>query len=295
MNRVKYLILSILFFLPSFVYAQASGGQITRKAKVRNNESSTNLKPAKETFQNFNAEPKENKKININGLQINLIGIQGGTFEMGATSEQGSESFSDEKPTHKVAISSFYIGETEVTQELWYAVMGNNPSRFKGNSLPVECVDWTSCQQFISKLNSLTNMNFRLPTEAEWEYVSRGGIYNNRYRYSGSSSIDEVAWFSENSSGKTHEVKSKKPNELGVYDMSGNVQEWCYDFYSPYEKKSQTNPKGPQNGVEWRKNRIIRGGSFNDLEYRCRICVRFDLPEVNYYNEFTGFRLAYSE
>jgi formylglycine-generating enzyme required for sulfatase activity len=293
MKRILFWLFNLI--LPLSVFAQASGGQITRKPAIRTNTARSNVKPIKDTFQSYDTKPMDNKICSVNGIQFYMIGVQGGTFEMGATSEQGSESFLDEKPIHKVAISSFYIGETEVTQELWYAVMGNNPSRFKGNSLPVECVDWSSCQQFISKLNSLTNMNFRLPTEAEWEYVSRGGRYNKKYKYSGSSLLNDVAWFSDNSNGKTHSVKSKNPNELGVYDMSGNVQEWCGDYYSPYMKSSQTNPQGPNNGLDWRKNRIIRGGSCNDLEYRCRICVRFDMPEINYYNEFTGFRLAYSE
>lgn len=288
----KFLILFVFVVVPLLVFAQASGGQIVRKSSKQPKYSSVKSKTKKESFGYYSTDILENKTINVNGVSFNMIGVRGGVFTMGATPEQGGESLTDEKPVHKVAVSSFYIGETEVTQDLWIAVMGNNPSRFKGNRLPVECVDWGSCKVFIEKLNAMTNMHFRLPTEAEWEYASRGGEKSDKFRYSGGNSINEVAWFSNNSNEKTHIVGTKSPNKIGIYDLSGNVQEWCEDYFSPYEKSSQTNPTGPANGVSWRKARIIRGGSCNDIEYRCRICVRFDLPESGYYNEFTGFRLA---
>ena len=292
MYMKKFFLYIVLVAFPLLAKAQASGGQITRKSTAQHQSTLAKPNTKKETLGYYSKEYLENKEFYVNGVCFTMVGVQGGVFTMGATLEQGNDSFTEEKPVHKVAVNSFRIGKTEVTQELWTAVMGNNPSRFKGGNLPVECIDWASCKVFIEKLNAMTNMHFRLPTEAEWEYASRGGENGGKCRYSGGNSINEVAWFSNNSSEKTHIVGTKSPNEFGIYDLSGNVQEWCEDYYSPYEKASQTNPTGPSNGVGWRKTRIIRGGSCNDIEYRCRICVRFDLPESGYYNEFTGMRLA---
>ena len=177
-----------------------------------------------------------------------------------------------------------------MTQALWTAVMGNNPSRFKGDNLPVEQVLWEDCQTFIGKLNGLTGKSFRLPTEAEWEYAARGGKRSNHTQYSGSSNIDDVAWYSGNSGSKTHPVKTKKPNEFGLYDMSGNVNEWCQDWYGSYSSNAQTNPTGPDSG----SRRVHRGGSWNDYERYCRSSFRFsDSPGLRYGN--LGFRLALSE
>ncbi len=166
----------------------------------------------------------------------------------------------DEKPVHSVTLSDYMIGETEVTQALWRAVMGSNPSYYKGDYLPVERVSWEDCQEFISKLNSLTRQRFRLPTEAEWEYAARGGSKSRGYKYSGSDNLGDVAWYYENSGDKTHSVKTKDSNELGLYDMSGNVWEWCEDFYdeNAYSSHSSTNPKGPSSG-SWR---VYRGGCY---------------------------------
>ena len=154
-----------------------------------------------------------------------MVEVRGGTFTMGATSEQEVDAFGDEKPAHEVTLSDYYIGKTEVTQALWKAVMGNNPSYFEGENLPVECISWHDCKTFISKLNALTGKNFRMPTEAEWEYAARGGSKSRGYKYSGSNTLDDVAWYSGNSDSETHEVGTKSPNELGLYDMSGNVSE----------------------------------------------------------------------
>ena len=153
---------------------------------------------------------------------------------MSGTSEQGSEAESDEKPTHNVTLSSYYICKYEVTQALWRAVMGSNPSYFKGDNLPVESVSWNDCQTFINRLNSYTGRNFRLPTEAEWEFAARGGNYSRHYKYSGSNYIGDVAWYGDNSGNRTHPVGTKQANELGLYDMSGNVWEWCSDWYGSY-------------------------------------------------------------
>ena len=224
----------------------------------------------------------------VNGVSFTMVGVEGGTFTMGATSEQGtSDPYDDEYPTHSVTLSDFAIGETEVTQELWQAVMGNNPSYFSGTNLPVEYVTWNDCQTFISRLNSLTGKNFRLPTEAEWEYAARGGNKSRGYKYAGSNTLSDVAWYSDNSSSKTHPVKQKQANELGLYDMSGNVHEWCQDWFGTYSSSAQTNPTGPASG----SNRVFRGGSWYSNAGYCRVSSRYYITPTYYYNNL-GFRLA---
>ena len=228
-----------------------------------------------------------NKEYTVNGVRFKMIAVAGGTFTMGATSEQ-KRPYDDEKPTHTVTLSDYYIGETEVTQELWAAVMGSNPSRFTGNmQRPVECVSWDDCQTFIRKLNELTGANFRLPTEAEWEFAARGGRNSRGYQYSGSSNLGDVAWYDDNSSDTTHPVKTKLPNELGVYDMSGNVWEWCQDWIGSYSLSSQTNPTGPGTG----SCRVNRGGSWDyDARY-CRSAHRSNNTPGLRFNGL-GLRLA---
>ena len=208
--------------------------------------------------------------ITVNGVSFTMIAVQGGTFTMGATSEQGSDADSNEKPTHKVTLSDYMIGETEVTQELWEAVMGTNPSCFSGTQNPVERVSWEDCQNFIAELNAMTGKKFRLPTEAEWEYAARGGNKSNGFKYSGSGSIDRVAWYDGNSSSKTHPVKQKQANELGIYNMSGNVWEWCQDWDGSYSSSAQTNPTGPSSG----SLRVARGGSWGSNAKYCRVSNR---------------------
>ncbi len=213
-----------------------------------------------------------------------MIAVAGGTFTMGATSEQQNP-YDGEKPTHTVTLSDYYIGETEVTQELWTAVMGDNPSRFTGNmQRPVEQVSWYDCQTFIRKLNELTGANFRLPTEAEWEFAARGGRNSRGYQYSGSSNLGDVAWYDGK---RTHPVKTKSPNELGIYDMSGNVWEWCQDWYGPYSSSSQTNPTGPSTG----SRRVVRGGCWIILARFCRSAYRIDLTP-DFRNDVLGLRLV---
>jgi formylglycine-generating enzyme required for sulfatase activity len=175
---------------------------------------------------------------------IEMVFVKGGTFTMGCTAEQGDDCFDNEEPAHKVTLSDFYIGKYEVTQAQWKAVTGNNPSKFNGcDNCPVEGVSWNDIQEFIKKLNAKTGLNYRLPTEAEWEYAARGGAQSRGYKYSGSNSVDEVAWYYGNSGNETHPAGTKKANELGIYDMSGNVYEWCNDWYGAYNSEAQTNPK----------------------------------------------------
>ena len=228
--------------------------------------------------------------ITVNGVSFTMIAVEGGTFKMGATSEQGSDADNDEKPVHNVTLSDYYIGETEVTQELWQAVMGTNPSNSKGNKKPVEQVSWNDCQEFITKLNNLTGKNFRLPTEAEWEYAARGGNKSKGYKYSGSNTILNVAWYISNSGSQTHDVKTKQANELGIYDMSGNVWEWCQDWYGSYSSSSQINPTGPAFGSD----RVNRGGSWGNYAKYCRVSYR-----STYYPDFRddslGLRLSLSQ
>ena len=236
-----------------------------------------------------NTEPSE-QTFNVNGVEFKMIKVEGGTFSMGATSEQSSVADVDEYPVHSVTLSDYYIGETEVTQELWEAVMGSNPSEFKGNNQrPVERVSWNDCQEFIKKLNQLTGKEFRLPTEAEWEYAARGGKYSKDYvyKYSGSNNADEVAWYNYNSRDETHPVKTKKANKLGLYDMSGNVWEWCNDRYGDYQSNSQTNPTGPSKG----ERRVLRGGSWSCLDWYVRVSYRYSgIPGPRYGKR--GLRLA---
>ena len=227
--------------------------------------------------------------ITVKGVTFNMIKVEGGTFMMGATPEM-KEPMDWEKPVHHVTLSSYYIGETEVTQALWKAVMGKKPSEHKGDNLPVETVSWNDCQKFIAKLNSLTGMKFRLPTEAEWEFAARGGTKSNGTQYSGSSNIDEVAWYSDNSSSKTHPVKTKKANELGIYDMSGNVYEWCEDWYGDYGSSAIKNPSGPSSG----NTRMGRGGSWCSIARYCRSSNRDSYtPDSRISN--LGLRLVLSE
>lgn len=228
-----------------------------------------------------------NGTLTVNGIKYNMVWVEGGTFRMGATSEQGSDADSYEKSVHSVTLSGYYIGKTEVTQALWQAVMGSNPSYFEGDDLPVEQVSWDDCQEFIRKLNSLTGQNFRLPTEAEWEFACRGGNNSRGYKYSGSNYIDNVAWYDGNSGDKTHPVATKSPNELGIYDMSGNVWEWCADWYGDYSSGRQTNPKGPYGG----SGRVLRGGGWYYYARNCRSSFRDSyIPTYRY--GYLGLRLA---
>lgn len=222
---------------------------------------------------------REKGMIEVNGVKFRMIPVEGGTFTMGE-GQQG----------HKVTLSSYKISETPVTQALWQAVMGNNPSRYKGDDRPVEQVSWDDCQSFIVKLRELTGKHFRLPTEAEWEFAARGGNRSEWTAFSGSDNLDNVAWCAMNSNGAeegTHDVKTKKPNELRIYDMSGNVWEWCFDRFGELSTVPETNPIGPATG----DGRVCRGGGWNSNELNCELTFR------NYCGHLRrdcnlGFRLA---
>ncbi len=241
-----------------------------------------------------------------------FVFVQGGTFPMGSSSGE-----SDEKPVHNVTVSSFYIGKTEVTQAQWKAVMGNNPSAFKGDNRPVENVSWYDAIVFCNKLSMMdgrtpaysvngktdpdtwgyiretVTMNadasgYRLPTEAEWEYAACGGNKRKGYKYSGSDNLGTVAWYDDNSGYETHNVATKAPNELGLYDMSGNVWEWCWDWYdsSYYSKSPASNPSGASSG----SCRVFRGGCYNDDSF-CRVAYRDnDFPDGG--GSYLGFRVV---
>ena len=242
------------------------------------------------TFETF----KTNLSLTVNGVSFDMVYVEGGSFDMGATTEQGSDVYDFEKPVHRVTLSGYYIGKCEVTQELWLAVMGSWPGTAPSNSYgvganyPAYYISWNDCQNFIKKLNSLTGRTFRLPTEAEWEYAARGGKKSSHYKYSGSGNIDDVAWYYYNSGSSTHAVGTRTANELGIYDMSGNVWEWCSDWYGGYSAGAQTNPQGPSSG----SNRVLRGGSWRTGAGICRVSYRyFDAP-LNSGRSHRGLRLV---
>jgi len=222
--------------------------------------------------------------------EIEIVFVKGGCFQMGDTFGDGS---SDEKPVHEVCMGAFYIGKNEVTQEQWQAVMGSNPSFFKecGMNCPVENVNWEDTLEFIRRLKEETGKNYRLPTEAEWEYAARSG--GEKQQWSGTSSLDDLkdyAWYSDNSEGKIYPVGQKKPNGLGIYDMSGNVKEWVLDYYDEkyYEKSPRENPQGSLSG-----KRVTRGGSWNASPSYLRASARDWASPSHRYHE-NGFRLAVS-
>lgn len=237
-----------------------------------------------------NAQSSANvKRVVVNGVSFRMIYVEGGTFTMGATKEQGAEVETVELPLHKVELSNYYIGETEVTQAMWMAVMGRgqNPSHFVDSEKPVEQISWMDCQRFIRKLNELTGMCFRLPTEAEWEFAARGGIRSKGFRYAGGDDIESVAWVLSNSKDVTHRVKEKRPNELGLYDMSGNVLEWCQDVLCRYKTADAKNPCGKAKS----EFRVNRGGSFCNSAVRCRVSYR-NASSYKNSSPILGFRLV---
>lgn len=239
-------------------------------------------------------EFKKTITVSGNGKNINfkMIKVEAGTFQMGSDSGD-----SDEKPVHQVTLTNnYFMSETEVTQGLWYAVMGQSPtsdgskwssSYGMGDNFPAYYISYEDCQKFLTKLNQMTGQQFRFPTEAEWEFAARGGDRSQGYTYAGSNTIGSVAWYTENSGSKTHEVKTKAPNELGLYDMSGNVWEWCADWYGSYSSGAQTNPTGPTTS----SYRVYRGGSWGRAAAYCRVANRNSTSPSFRLNNL-GFRLA---
>lgn len=254
---------------------------------------------------NNTEQPKSKLQINVNGVKFNMVYVEPGTFIMGATSD---EDYDDrEHPSHKVVIThGYYIAETEVTQALWEAVMGNNPSVYIGRNKPVDNVNWEDCKAFASIISFITGKKLRLPTEAEWEFAAKGGNKSKGYIYSGSNNLHEVAWYVVNSGDKpvkdklyimgtdnnsqTHDVKTKKANELGIYDMSGNVAEWCEDEYTEYSAEKQYDPISPS----FYKSKVKRGGDYNSRSRHCRNTFRVGF-EPTFSMDSYGFRLAMDE
>lgn len=226
----------------------------------------------------------------VNGVSFKMIKVEGGTFTMG-DEDDNIEAFNSQ-PAHPVTLSTFLIGQTEVTQELWEAVLGRKPSIDRGDKQPVESVSYYDCMNFLMKLNELTGMHFRLPFEAEWEYAARGGNLSKGFLYSGSNDPLDVAWYYDNSGNpvpRHKPVAKKAPNELGIYDMSGNVFEWCMDWYENYSSESQTNPTGPNSGTK----HVIRGGSYNSNIVLCRVTSRwYEYPYIRNIN--MGLRLVHN-
>jgi len=222
--------------------------------------------------------------ITVVDAEPQLVSVEGGTFTMGCT-------FDDCNSTvlipHQVTLNSYKIAKHQVTQKQWEAIMGDNPSSIKGDDLPVYYVSWHNAQTFITKLNSITGKKYRLPTEAEWEYAARGGNKSQGFKYSGSDNIDEVAWYSGNSLFKPHPVGTKKANELGTCDMSGNMVEWCSDWWDLYTDASQENPTGPDNG----EYRIVRGGDYGSSAIYAHVTWRGGIKPNSEWGG--GFRLAH--
>ena len=276
------------------------GDNITQSDELSNPAIQSDTEPI--DFNLIDSAPSNDggvETFTIRGVSFNMIKVEGGTFTMGGTPEQGGDPDDYEYPTHQVTLSDYMIGETEVTQELWQAVMGTtiqeqakkgmyNTSLYGvGNSYPMYYISWDECQTYITKLNQLTGKNFRLPTEAEWEYAARGGQKSKGYKYAGSNTLSDVAWYWDNSSNKTHPVKQKQANELGLYDMSGNVWEWCQDWFDSYSSNAQTNPTGPSSGY----SRVFRGGSMNYSAPGCRVARR-DYSFSGDRSYYLGFRVV---
>ena len=284
------------FFLLAILLVTFAGNAQTGKDLDLNDDGAVDLSDVSILINYILNPPHVNQTFTVNGVSFDMIAVEGGTFTMGATEEQGSDAYGDETPTHQVTLSSYYIGKTEVTQELWQAVMGKSLSQIgselgnrtygEGANYPMYYVSWEDCQEFITKLNALTGKNFRLPTEAEWEFAARGGSNSQGFKYSGSNTLSNVAWYNAST---THPVATKASNELSIYDMSGNVWEWCNDWYSTsyYTSASQTNPTGPNSG----SSRVCRGGSWSYDARSCRVSFRSGYNPTNRLGNL-GLRLA---
>ena len=267
MSRTAF---KVLFFAAALVSVAAV---------VSCNRSKKSAEPAAEEEEVIVSDVKYNSEtgsLEWPGGSYRLITVEPGTFTMGPNAKQEADARDWEKPAHQVTLTkSYMIGETEVTQELWVAVMGENPSMTEGENLPVECVSWNLSHEFISRLNKITGLAFSLPSEAQWEFAAMGGNLSQGCMYPGSDNLDDVAWYQDNSGNTVHPVAQKKPNELGIYDMAGNVWEWCEDYYrGAYPSaEPQTDP------LETAKsdNIIRRGGCWGGFAYFCRHSFRAGL------------------
>ena len=266
----------------------ASKAEEERKAKEEAERKAKEESDRKAKAEAERKAKEEEVRRQQSALNIEMVYVAGGTFTMGASASD-SEAYDWEKPAHSVTLSGYYIGKYEVTQKQWMEIMDSNLSKFKGDNLPVENVSWNEVQEFIRKLNARTGKRYRLPTEAEWEFAARGGNNSRGYKYSGSGSdnLDAVAWYEGNSGNKTHAVGTKSPNELGIYDMTGNVWEWCQDWYGNYSNASSSNPKGPSSGTY----RVLRGGSWNFNARFSRVSYRNNRTPGSR-NYYCGFRLV---
>ena len=276
-NRKYFVIAIVAAVLGLGGYLAWNSGMLSKSEQSESLNSAENSSNTQETK---NLDPV------IQQLIDNMVEVEGGTFTMGATYEQDI-SDNDEYPIHDVTLSSYKIGRYEVTQEEWEAVMGYDPASFVSPKRPVEFVSWDDCQDFIRKLNDITGMSFRMPTEAEWEFAARGGNSSNGYKYAGGDNVNKVGWNAVNSGGRTKEVGLKSPNELGLYDMTGNLWEWCSDWYGSYDGDEQTNPIGPGYG----SSRVLRGGGWNGGDKNCRVSNR-DGRKPDYSSDRLGLRLV---
>ena len=242
------------------------------------------------------AKPKNNipdslqvLRIKVGEVAFDMQKVEGGLFIMGGTPEQHNEVISTDLPTHTVSLHTYYIGTTEVTQDLWQAIMPEWYISDEWNipNQPITDVNWYDCQEFIRRLNNITGLPFRLPTEAEWEFAARGGNVSRGYRFAGGNKIEDVSWGLSNAGFRKHNVGERKPNELGLYDMTGNVSEWCSDWYGMYHLGTEPNPQGATEG----ELKVVRGGSFDNCKDNSYLSRR------EYYNpneamNYCGFRLA---
>lgn len=290
-NKIKTLESQVYAERQSFKEVENSYHEAQSKIKNLEAELAKMLNIISSPSRHFDILSSKDLSFDVKNVKFKMIRIEGGTFMMGATEVQNGQAFDDEYPVHKVELTEYYIGETQVTQALWEAFMGpkNNQSSFKGFNRPVENVTWDACQEFIQKLNGWTGLEFSLPTEAQWEFAARGGNAgkDKDFRYAGSNDIYDVAQFIGNFKNETCPVGEMKPNELGLYDMSGNVWEWCEDWYGYYSDKTEKDPKGPDIGPF----RVQRGGSWHSRAAGCRVSLRKNFNPTSTIGTI-GFRLA---
>lgn len=282
MKTKEYILIGLLTAFLLVLLPLSGEGQTISRNKKKTATTSTAKKQSGQSSRSSGTATK-NLPAPIQQLISDMVSVKGGTFTMGATPEQGSDALDEEFPPHRVKVSSFHICKYEVTQAQWRAVMGNNPSDYMGDDLPVNQVSWDDCQTFIRKLNKMTGQKFRLPTEEEWEFAARGGNLSHISKFSGSNNLSNVAWYKENSGGKIHSVGSKSPNELGLYDMCGNVSEWCQNLFYYYNSSYKSDAGTPY--------RINRGGSWYDTPFFCRLSLRHLCHKSVRSNNF-GLRLV---